>query len=91
MFGTLTQLYLEGADQERFEKYLSFDLKLGLPTTFKDLHLEGVSDEDLLKVGEQATSPEDTMKQMPFDVTAYDVAQAMKGVDAYSRAYQGLD
>lgn len=87
-FGTLTQLYLEGADQERFEKYLKFDLALGLPTTFKDLHLEGVSDEDLLKVGQQATSPEDTMKQMPFEVSAYDVAQAMKGVDAYSRHYQ---
>ncbi|QMU07312.1 glycerol dehydrogenase [Levilactobacillus suantsaii] len=89
-FGTLTQLYLEGADQERFEKYLRFDLKLGLPTTFKDLHLENVSDDDLLKVGQQATAPEDTMKQMPFEVTPYDVVQAMKGVDAYSREVQGL-
>jgi glycerol dehydrogenase len=87
-FGTLTQLFLEGADQTRFEKYLKFDLELGLPTTFKDLHLEGVSDEDLLKVGALATSDDDTMKQMPFDVTPEDVMQAMKGVDTYSRYYQ---
>lgn len=87
-FGTLTQLFLEGADRDRFEKYLKFDLELGLPTTFADLKLADVSDEDLMKVGQQATSPEDTMKQMPFEVTPYDVVQAMKGVDAYSRDFQ---
>lgn len=87
-FGTLTQLFLEGADQARFEKYLKFDLELGLPTTFADLHIDGISDADLLKVGTLATASEDTMQQMPFEVTPEDVVQAMKGVDTYSRYYQ---
>jgi len=87
-FGTLTQLFLEGADQERFEKFLKFELAIGMPTTFKDLKIEVISDDDLLKVGKQATAPADTMGRMPFEVTPYDVAQAMKGVDAYSRHFQ---
>ncbi|MYV17360.1 glycerol dehydrogenase [Furfurilactobacillus milii] len=87
-FGTLTQLYLEGADQERFDKFLKFDLELGLPTTFADLQIPDVSDEELMQVGQLSTAPNDTMVQMPFTVEASDVVEAMKGVDAYSRYYQ---
>jgi glycerol dehydrogenase len=87
-YGTLTQLFLEGRSEEEFDRYLDFDLSLGLPTTLADLKIPDATDEDLLKVGEQATAPADTMSRMPFEVTPDDVAQAMRGVDAYSRAYQ---
>lgn len=87
-YGTLTQLFLEGRSEAEFDRYLAFDLSLGLPTTLADLKIPDVTDEDLLKVGQQATAPADTMDRMPFKVTPDDVAQAMRGVDAYSRAYQ---
>ena len=87
-YGTLTQLFLEGRSEAEFDRYLAFDLSLGLPTTLADLKISDVTDEDLLKVGQQATAPADTMDRMPFKVTPDDVAQAMRGVDAYSRAYQ---
>ncbi|KGO32378.1 glycerol dehydrogenase [Oenococcus alcoholitolerans] len=87
-FGTLTQLFLEGADKNRFEKFLKLDLELGLPTTLKDLKLEDVTDQELLQVGKLATSENDTMKEMPFTVEAQDVVEAMRGADAYSRDYQ---
>lgn len=87
-FGTLTQLFLEGCSEEKFNRYLSFDLSLGLPTTFEDLKIPKVTDEELLKVAERATSPADTMNRMPFTVTADDIVQAMRGVDAYSHAFK---
>ncbi|GAT18079.1 glycerol dehydrogenase [Secundilactobacillus silagei] len=89
-FGTLTQLFLEGRETEDIHTYLAFDLALGLPTTFDDLGIADISDEDLLKVGQAATAPADTMTEMPFEVTPADVVAAMKGADAYSRAIQGL-
>lgn len=90
-FGTLTQLFLEGRPTTEINRYLEFDLALGLPTTFADLAIANVTDEELLAVGEAATQPNDTMTEMPFEVTASDVAAAMKGADAYSRSYQGLE
>lgn len=87
-FGTLSQLMLEGAGKERFEKYLMFLLRLGLPTTFADLGIENPSDETLLKVGELACADGDTMNRMPFEVTPEDVVAAMRAADAYSVAFQ---
>ncbi|KRK48973.1 iron-containing alcohol dehydrogenase [Secundilactobacillus kimchicus] len=88
-FGTLTQLFLEGRSTAEINRYLDLDLALGLPTTFSDLDIPSVTDDDLHAVGEAATQPNDTMTEMPFEVTADDVVAAMKGADAYSRAYQG--
>ncbi|MFR0595951.1 glycerol dehydrogenase [Limosilactobacillus mucosae] len=85
-FGILTQLMLEGADTERFEKYFAFLKKLHLPTNFVELGIEDPSDENLLKVGQAACAPNDTMNRMPFEVVPQDVVNAMRGVDAYSVA-----
>ncbi len=86
-YGTLTQLMLEGADQERYNKYFQFILSLGLPTTLADLHLENVTDEELLNAGKAACSEQDTMDRLPFKVTPDDVAQALRAVDAYTKQY----
>lgn len=85
-FGLLTQLMLEGAATERFEKYFHFLKKLHLPTNFVELGIEDPSEANLLKVGKAACAPNDTMNRMPFEVTPLDVVNAMRGVDAYSIA-----
>ncbi|GLB46166.1 glycerol dehydrogenase [Philodulcilactobacillus myokoensis] len=87
-FGTLTQLFLEGADKARLEKFLKFDLELGLPTTFKDLKMPNVTDEELRKVAHAANASNDTMKQMPFEISDDDIVQAMKAANAYSTDYK---
>lgn len=84
-YGTLTQLMLEGADEERYSKYLHLIRSLGLPTTLADMHLENVSDEKLLQAGVAACAEQDTMDRLPFVVTPDDVAQAIRAVDAYSK------
>lgn len=86
-YGTLTQLMLEGADEERYNKYLQFIHSLGLPITLEDLHLDKVSDQQLLQAGTAACSDQDTMSRLPFSVTPDDVAQAFRAVDAYSKHF----
>ncbi len=82
-YGYLSELMLDNVSNDVLDKYISFNKKIGLPTTLADLNLQGVSDEDLLKVGKQATIPGETMEQMPFAISAEDVADALRAVDEY--------
>ena len=82
-YGTLTQLFLENRPKEEIDKYIHFYQALNLPTTLKDMHLENASYEELLKVGKQVTIDGETIHQMPFEISASDVAQAILAVDQY--------
>lgn len=86
-YGTLTQLMLEGASQERYDKYFKLILSLGLPTTLDDLHLADASDEELLSAAKAACSENDTISRLPFKVEPDDVAQAFRAVDSYTKDY----
>lgn len=86
-YGTLTQLMLEGASKERYNKYFKLILSLGLPTTLDDLHLADASDEELLSAAKAACSENDTISRLPFAVEPDDVAQAFRAVDAYTKDY----
>ena len=82
-YGTLVQLFLENRPKKVLDKYIRFYQQIGMPTTLKEMHLENASYEDLLKVGQQATIEGETIHQMPFEVKASDIAQAIVAVDAY--------
>lgn len=86
-YGTLTQLMLEGASQERYDKYFKLILSLGLPTTLEDLHLADASDEKLLGAAQAACSENDTIGRLPFKVEPVDIVQAFRAVDAYTQQY----
>ncbi|MGM0300803.1 glycerol dehydrogenase [Enterococcus sp. AZ048] len=86
-YGTLTQLMLENAEEAELNEYIDLYQLLGLPTTLEDLHLKDASYDDLLKVGKQATIDEETIHEMPMNVTAEDVAAALKAVDTYVTTY----
>lgn len=85
-YGTLTQLFLENKPREILDKFIYFYQALGLPTTLKDLELENATYDELLKVGKQATVDGETIHQMPFEITAEDVADALLAVDAYVKS-----
>jgi glycerol dehydrogenase len=87
-YGTLVQLVLELHPTEEVYKYIDFYRELGLPTTLKDLHLEGVSFDDLLKVGRGATMEGETMVNLSSEITAEDVANAIIAVDQLSKVVQ---
>ncbi|MCD3473199.1 glycerol dehydrogenase, partial [Streptococcus equi subsp. equi] len=82
-YGTLTQLFLENKSREEIDRYVDFYQAIGMPTTLKEMHLDTATEEDFLKIGRQATMAGETIHQMPFTITAEDVASALVAVDAY--------
>ena len=83
-FGTLTQLVLENRSLHEIKEIVIFCQQIGLPTTLKELGLGDTDDERLLKAAEAACAPEDTMKNLPFKISAEDVLAAMKTIDSLS-------
>lgn len=84
-YGTLVQLFLENRSKEELNRFITFYKKLKLPTTLGELRIEDIPYEELLKVGEAATAEGETIHQMPFEISAEDVADALLAVDSYVR------
>jgi glycerol dehydrogenase len=80
-YGTLTQLVLEDRSLAELKEVFDFFRAVGLPTRLSDIGIADATDEDLLRVGELACAPEETMGNMPFDVTPKMIADAMRAVD----------
>lgn len=82
-FGTLTQLVLEDADE--LPEVLDFCGQVGLPMTFAQLGVKDASYDRVLEVAKLACAPNDTLHNMPFEVTPEKVANAMLAADALGR------
>ena len=83
-YGTLVQLLLENRPKEELDKYIEFYKKIGMPTTLKEMHLDQVGYDDLIKVGKQATIGGVRQSiRCRFKISPSDVAQAIIAVDAY--------
>ena len=68
-FGTLTQLVLENAGQKLLEEVIGFCMDVGLPTTFAELGMARPDKDLLMEAAVRACSPDDTLVNMPFEVT----------------------
>lgn len=86
-FGTLVQLVLENADTEEIETVIDFCISVGLPVTLEELGIKEVKAEQIMEVARLACSPDDTLGNMPFEVTPEDVYAAIMGADALGRYY----
>lgn len=84
-FGTVTQLVLENNPLDEIKEIIHFCKKLGLPTSLEALGISNVTDEELLVAATEACSKEDTMGNLPFEVTPKDIVAAMRTVDALSK------
>ena len=80
-FGTLAQLVLEDRPLEETRQVYDFFRSVGLPTSLEQIGIGQASEEDLLQVGEHACGPDETMGNMPFEVTPADVAHALRAAD----------
>lgn len=87
-YGTLVQLILENRSDDELSRYLHFYRQIGMPTTLEEMHLEHESYENLLKIGELAKAPGDTLRNLNAKLTADDIAQAILMVDQLSKAFQ---
>jgi glycerol dehydrogenase len=88
-FGTLTSLFLTDKEISLVDEVFLFCEAVGLPTTFAELGMEGVSDEELMRVAETACAEDETIFNEPIQVTPESVVAAMKATDAYGRMRKG--
>ena len=88
-FGTITQLVLEDIPAEELEDIIDWCIELGLPVTLKELGITEVTDEKLMAVATAACAENDTLHNMPFEVTPETVCAAIKAADAYGRYFLG--
>lgn len=88
-FGTITQLVLENVSVDDLEEVILFCIEVGLPVTWKELGVDEITDEKIMAVAKAACAEDDTLHNMPFEVTVETVAAALKAADAYGRYYLG--
>lgn len=88
-FGTLVQLVLENAPEEEIAEVAGFCIEVGLPVTLAEMGIKEVKPEQIMEVAELSNADNDTMGNMPFEVTAEDVYAAIMGADAIGRYYLG--
>ena len=83
-FGTLSQMVLEKRSQKEIEHVMLWCRKIGLPTCLEEL---GDIDSSLLPAAaRKACDPNDTMANMPFEVTLEMVVDSIRRVDKLSKA-----
>ena len=80
---------VDGTNIER-NLYLTTQLiELGLPVTLKELGIKEVTEEKLMAVATAACAENDTLHNLPFEVTPETVCAAIKAADAYGRYFLG--
>lgn len=84
-FGTITQLVLENSSREELKGIIDFCIELGLPVTLNELGIEKVTKEKIMAVAKAACAENDTLHNMPFEVTPEKTAAAILAADAYGQ------
>lgn len=82
-FGTVTQLFLEDADQDEIDEVIEFCLAVGLPITFEDLGIADATEEQLLEAAALACAPSEAIHNMTTEITPETVKDAMIAADHY--------
>lgn len=85
-FGVITQLCLDDEmDADEKADIVDFEIEIGLPVTFEELNLKGVTRERLQELAEACAGPGSLCHNHPFPVTAADILDAMFAADALGR------
>ena len=67
------------------ERIVDFEISIGLPVTFEDLNLKGITRDRLRAFGELCTAKGSFCENHPFEVTAERLVDAMVAADALGR------
>ncbi|MEM0357685.1 MAG: glycerol dehydrogenase [Candidatus Bathyarchaeia archaeon] len=88
-FGTCAQLFLEEYSKRDVFEIFKFGHEVGLPESFEELGLKGITDEDLWVVAEKSAE-HPLMRNMPMEVSPEMVFNALKAADAYGQRISSL-
>ncbi|GAB6139195.1 glycerol dehydrogenase [Halanaerobaculum tunisiense] len=86
-FGTLVQLILENSDLEEIEEVINFCLSVGLPVTLKQMGLEDLTDEEIMKAASASCVEGETIHNMTTPMTAKKVYNAILAADKLGSQY----
>ncbi|NLX97095.1 MAG: glycerol dehydrogenase [Rhodopirellula sp.] len=90
-FGIATQLCLDDEfDTEEKYAVIDFEIAVGLPVTFEELHLKDVTRQRLQPIGVACAGEGSLCGNHPFPVTADDIVDAMIAADALGRTRKQL-
>jgi len=90
-FGVISQLCLdEDMDTDEMNMIVDFQIAVGLPVTFAELNLEGVTRERLQVVGDACGGEGSLCQNHCFEVTADDAIDAMIAADALGEQRKAL-
>ena len=82
-FGVISQLCLDKAvSMDEVYEAVDFEVAIGLPVTFKDIGLEGVTREQLKSIGDACEGEGSLCESHCFKVTSEAVVDAMIAADA---------
>lgn len=87
-FGVLVQLVLEN-DVEELNKLFAFNRSVGLPICLSDMNCIEYTSEDIMKVAITSCAEDETIHNMPFEVTPQDVYAAIMTVDTLGTKFKG--
>jgi glycerol dehydrogenase len=83
--GTLASLFLTDKPKDVVDEVFSFCEAVGLPTTLAGIGLEGLKDEELMKVSEAACAERETIHNEPVPVAPSMVFSSLKALDAFGQ------
>lgn len=86
-FGTIAQLVLENVEASDLQEIIEFCIELGLPVTLEELGAAKITKEKIMAVAEAACAENDTLHNMPFEVTPDKVYAAIMAADAYGHYF----
>ena len=90
-FGIVTQLCLDDeGDVDEKLAVVDFEIAIGLPVTFADLNLEGVSRDRLKAIGDICAGEGSLCHNHAFKVTSNNIVDAMIAADALGRERKKL-
>jgi len=88
-FGIITQLCLDdGIEVDYRNEIVDFMIKIGLPVTFEELNLKGITRDRLAKIAAVCAGEGSLCHNHPFDITVESVVDAMMSADALGKARQ---
>lgn len=87
-FGTLVQLVLENAPKVEIDEVLDFCYDVGLPICLDDLGVKSLDEKRLSEVSKKACLKEESIHNMPFEITESSVAGAILTADLLGQAYK---
>lgn len=84
-FGTIVHLVLENAPKKELDEVISYCKSVGLPTCLGDLGVNDITDEKIRAVAKLSCAENETIHNMPFEVTTEDVFAAIYTADKLGR------